>query len=77
MNELTLESWLITPECRSNRGQNGAWTEAVEQLRQVYLGQSNHDPGVVLRLSISRVRVDAVEAGAPLLPETVERTGSE
>jgi hypothetical protein len=34
-----LESYTITTECRVNRGDDGAWEEAVARLRRVYDAQ--------------------------------------
>jgi hypothetical protein len=67
-----LESWDITPTCRGNRGIDGAWDEAVGQLRQVYDAQLQRFGGAAtLTLSISRkpapgipARVYAAASGA-------------
>jgi hypothetical protein len=50
-----LESWNITPTCRVNRGDDGAWAEAVNQLRKVYDAQlARFGPAATLTLSIFR-----------------------
>jgi hypothetical protein len=51
-----LESWAITPICRRNRGVDGAWQEAVDQLREVYDAQVKYfGADAVLTLSLTRV----------------------
>ena len=56
-----LESWDITPICRANRGVDGAWQEAVDQLRQVYDAQvTRFGPTATLTLSLSRSRANGV-----------------
>lgn len=56
-----LESWRITPTCRFNRGDAGAWDEAVAQLRQVYDAQViRFGSTATLTLTITRVRGDGV-----------------
>ena len=67
---LRLESWDITPECRANRGVNGAWIEACERLHGVYSGQTTYMPGVTLRLSIERVRIEDVTVDEVFFPES-------
>jgi hypothetical protein len=59
-----LESWEITPTCRANRGHDGAWQEAVDQLRQVYDAQvARFGPTATLTLSLARSRaVGATQA---------------
>lgn len=49
-----LEAQNITPDCRSGRGLDGAWDEAVSRLREIYDIQVEHDPGVTLALAIHR-----------------------
>ena len=58
---LTLETQNITPTCRMNRGDDGAWEEAVRRLREIYEAQVRHDPTLTLSLTISR---DASREGA-------------
>ena len=51
---------IITPECREGRGDEGAWTEAVERAKAVYdeivagWKQSPYQPTLHLRLTIER-----------------------
>jgi hypothetical protein len=60
-----LESWAITPTCRFNRGNDGAWQEAVDQLRQVYDAQvQRFGPTATLTLSLTRGRAIGVLAAA-------------
>jgi hypothetical protein len=49
-----LEAQAITPDCRSSRGVDGAWDEAVSRLREIYDAQTEHDHGVTLSLAIFR-----------------------
>ena len=49
-----LESAEITPTCVENRGEDGAWEEAVARLREVYLAQRARKPDRALTLTISR-----------------------
>lgn len=49
-----LEAQNITPACRSGRGADGAWTEAVSRLREIYDAQTAHDPGATIALAIYR-----------------------
>lgn len=49
--ERALESWTITTACRANRGNDGAWQEAVERLRAVYDAQvARFGPAAVYRI---------------------------
>jgi hypothetical protein len=50
----TLQSWAISPECRINRTDDGAWDEAVARLRQVYDAQLARYGMGTFTLSISR-----------------------
>ncbi len=49
-----LEAQNITPDCRTARGADGAWDEAVRRLREIYDAQVEHDPTVTLALAIHR-----------------------
>jgi hypothetical protein len=61
MTMTALESWAITPTCRFNRGDDGAWQEAIDQLWQVYDAQVRRfGPTATLTLSISRERAVGV-----------------
>ena len=51
---LTLETQNITTTCRYNRGDSGAWDEAVRRLREVYDAQVARYPDCTLSLSIAR-----------------------
>lgn len=58
---MALESWQITPTCRFNRGNDGAWDEAVEHLRKVYDAQLyRFGPTATITLSIDRERAEGV-----------------
>jgi MoaA/NifB/PqqE/SkfB family radical SAM enzyme len=60
-----LESWNITPTCRLNRGNDGAWDEAVAALRAVYDAQLfRFGPTATLTLSIRRQRAEGITQSA-------------
>jgi hypothetical protein len=60
-----LESWEISPVCRANHGLDGAWQEAVDQLRQVYDAQvTRFGPTATLTLSLARSRAVGVPQAA-------------
>ena len=51
----------ITVTCRANRGNDGAWDEAVRLLREVYDAQiERFGPTVALHVTISRSRAPGV-----------------
>lgn len=54
MSPSILEAQNITPACRSSRGVEAAWDEAVARLRQIYDAQAEHDPSATLSLAIFR-----------------------
>ena len=49
-----LERAEITPDCRANRTDDGAWEEAVARLRQVYDAQRVRRPEATITLTIGR-----------------------
>ena len=49
-----METQHITPTCRANRTDEGAWTEAVRRLREIYDAQVAHNPDVTIALDIRR-----------------------
>ena len=58
---VALETQEITPTCRVNRGDDGAWDEAVQRLREVYDAQvARFGPTASLHLTISRSRAPGV-----------------
>jgi hypothetical protein len=54
-DSLKLESWRITPECRT-RGVDVAWDDAVGRLRQVYNAQLARFDGEPITLTVSIAR---------------------
>lgn len=60
MAETQLTAALITPDCRANRGDDGAWDEAVRRLRAEYdlvvegWSQAPQQPTINLRLMLER-----------------------
>ncbi len=56
-----LEAWDITPTCRANRGVDGAWVEAVQQLRHVYDAQvARFGPTATITLAIRREKAAGI-----------------
>lgn len=66
---------IITPECRENRGDDGAFDEAVERARAVYDGivhgwrSSGPQPTIHLVLGLERPGRAAASGETPTHPE--------
>lgn len=62
MSDTQLTAAFITPECRANRGVDGAWEEAVSRLRTEYeavvaaWASEPVEPTLNLRLTMERPR---------------------
>lgn len=60
MKELTAVHAIITPTCRDNRGDDGAFDEAVRRIREQYHAslagwrRQGHEPNLHLRLTVER-----------------------
>ena len=73
---------LITPECRENRGNDGAWDEAIRRLRVEYdaiLGgweDAAEQPSLALALYLDRPVEDHVPAVPPLFAGAELKGGS-